>query len=55
MVQHRAPALRRRAGLLHDRRRRLEDGAQHDGHFELVESLIIDGLLEIASRRFNHA
>jgi type III pantothenate kinase len=44
-------ALRRRAGLLHDRRRRLEDGAAHVGRFELVESLIFDGLLEIGRSR----
>ena len=31
MVQHVRRALRRRAGLLHDRRRRLEDGAAHVG------------------------
>jgi hypothetical protein len=34
-----------------DRRRRLENGAQHVAAFELVDNLIFDGLLQLAARR----
>jgi GTP cyclohydrolase FolE2 len=37
----------------HDRRCGLENGTHMSREFELVDNLIFDGLLEMASRRFN--